>query len=366
MAGSSSGQARACAPPWLLPWAPAVLGAWLALMPGVAWAEGAEPAGCAAVLEAGLEDELLARIRGQSRDVACELAVGADERAADATLAIERAADGAYTLSVRVHADGSVHTRSVPAAPADPNDALARSAAFEAVALVVRGELLELARASEARREAQAAREAAAASARAQADAKRPPVERSAASRAEDERDQDDADFALALGWELAATGMPDPAHALTGRALLALGPIELGLGGAFGFATAFDDDYVHAEVRRHAVLGVLALPLLRTGAFRVVLSASVGVLLFARRSAPRDPALVATPDATAIAFAAGVEAAAELRLLGPLALRVGLAADAVPAAPRFVYELSGAAREGAAPLYVQPRGGVGLVVRLP
>ena len=229
----------------------AVLAACLVLAPGVLHAQVAQGARCAAVLESAPEDELLARIRGQILDVACELAVGAGPSDADATLAIERADDGGYTLTVRVQADGSVHTRKVPAAAGDPNAALARSAAFEAVALVVRGELLELARASEARRQAEAERAAAAAAAsarskaEAEASATKPGTDRDADAHdeddeddAEDDGDEDDADddvdeaddtpadspsaaalrwqrapFALALGWEMAATGVPSPAH---------------------------------------------------------------------------------------------------------------------------------------------------------
>jgi hypothetical protein len=165
----------------------------------------------------------------------------------------------------------------------------------------------------------------------------------------------------------MASIGFPELAHALAARAVLGVGPIELGLAGAFGFAAVLDDAYARADVRRHALTAVVDWPVLEAGRLRVALGARAGVLWFARElKAVRDPALIATDDGTLLAFAAGLEGSGELRLIGPVSLRLWIGADVVPAAPRYVYALPTGRVEGAEARLLQARAGVGIAARLP
>lgn len=348
---------------------------------------------CRVVLARPSSEELVARIVGQSRDVACELEVvdaaaascaelAAAQRAEAVLRVREPEAGGAYELVVCDAVAGREQTRAVPTEHAS-GDALGASAAYEAVALVVRSALVDIAAEHDARRAAQraleaerarelASREAAAreAAARARAAAE---AEADADAEAEEEDDSTggaavfaDPAWLIYAGAELAAIGADAPAFDLTARILFALGPMHVGAGFSYGLPAKLELQVTELEIARHTVELIASLP------WRASSRATLDAGLHAGASAltrETRSSTGATPAGSATAWSAlfGVEIGAGLRLAGPLGARLHLALDVLPGAPSYAVDdvapggMPARRTEIGSIAYVQPRAGLTL-----
>lgn len=368
---------------------------------------------CRAVLVKPANEELGLRIAGQSQDVACELEVVAQAEAescealarghhAQAVLRVREPAPGAgYEVVVCDAVAQSERARAVPIESAT-DDALRASAAYEAVALVVRSALVDIASEYGARREQrvallleqQRAREQAARAAQERAPRAREQQERATRAREQqaargaqdedDEVDEDDADLSteerssgpyvpiglqLGAGAELAAIGADGPAVELTARLLFEAGALRLGAGFSYGLPATLADDSASLSLSRHSGVLIVELPFVLSQRVTLGAEAHAGVAALRRSTSPREPAVTAANDVTHWSALVGVEVGAALRLVGPLGARVHAALDVVPGAPRYAYRdeapAAGPAMQTqlARPSYVQPRAGITLFV---
>jgi hypothetical protein len=336
-------------------------------------------------------EELVARIVGQSRDVPCELEVVDGAAASCAELAVaqrveavlrvrEPEAGGAYEVVVCDAMASSEQTRAVPTEHAS-GDALGASAAYEAVALVVRSALVDIAAEHDARRaaqralEAERARELAARDAVARQAEARARTAADAEAEAEEEEEEESAGGAAVFadpawlffaGAELAAIGADDPAFDLTARLLFALGPMHVGAGFSYGLPAKLALQGTELEIARHTIALIASLPW-RASARATLdagVHAGVSALLRDTRSSRG-----ATPAGNTTAWSAllGVEVGAGLRLAGPFGARLHLALDVLPGAPSYAVEdiAPGGAPAGQTEIgsiaYVQPRVGITL-----
>jgi hypothetical protein len=347
---------------------------------------------CKAVLLQPESAELLQRIEGQSRDVACELLVIADKAVPQgdcAALARAQAAQG--VLIVRGQPDNAAsyevvvcggeresELRAVKAAGAG-SDALSTSALYEAVALVVRSALVDFAqahedllqRAADARRQAEEAarveREAQAQTAERDA-AQRARAEQEARDRAEREARAEDPpslanpSWLILAGLDFAAIGADSASVELGLRAGVDVGALQLGLLGSYGLAAPLRDASTRLQLSRHRIALFAGLPFRVSRAFSIEALLVAGIAALERQSTSRAAVVSATDSATTASALLGAELGVALRLLGPLGLRLHAGLDLLPGAPRYVYEDIGpettlrTERAPARPL--QPRAG--------
>lgn len=344
-------------------------------------------------------EELLARVVGQSQDVTCELEVVAggsscaelaSAHGAQAVLRVrEPEPGGAYEVVVCDAASGAEQTRAVPTEHVG-QDALGASAAYEAVALVVRSALVDLATEHDARqeerrqqaleaervREAAAARDARAREARAREAAAQP---READDEAEDEADGDDAIgktrrlpvWLILAGGEIAWIAAGPPALDFTARALTALGPLRIGAGGSYGFASRLERSGARLDIARHTVVLIATMPIQLSSFAMLDIGVQAGAAAFTRSTLAGALDVTAAGAATRWSAVFGLELGTSLPIAGPLGLRLHLAADVVPAAPRYALETDAGSGPAAprtqlgSPAYVQPRAGITFFVAL-
>jgi hypothetical protein len=304
--------------------------------------------------------------------------------------------DDGYAVIVLHTATGTRERRAVNVTHTQ-GDALAESAVFEAIALVVRSTLVDLATVHAERLAAQqaAAQEAAARQAQAERDAQA--KARAAQAQREggedsdddsdDDSDEDDAadeddatdegassdpsrpDWLISLGAELAAIGADGPGASLGGRVVHDFGMLRVGIAYTYGLPAVLEDASTEIALRRHMGLLLLGLPLHVSRRITLDGSLTSGVVALTRSTTARATGVTITADATAWSAAFGAELGAALWLAGPLALRLHAAVEVVPGAPRYTYEdvyLDGTqTTKLASPTLVQPRAGVMLVLQL-
>jgi hypothetical protein len=344
-------------------------------------------ASCRARLSSEVEAELFRRIEGQARDVACVLEPASSGEPVLATIAIEAQPDGSYEVRV-VPQDGKpAHVRQVrpeSGASTQGSSELARSAVLEAVALVVRSELAELAAQHEARRaradadRAKAASRAAsertaAASQPAQDDRSRArPAESNEHTAAEGQGNRSAIGLRLALGPELALAESSTLAASITARVLFELGathgPWLLGAGGSFGLPYTLSDERAALSVRRHTarVYGGRVF----TGEASVMTFhalASVLATITRRSTSLRDDSLSPTSATITPSGGVGFEVGLGLRPLHVLAIELSVGLDALLlGVPRFAYATADGERvEHTEPAPLEPRATLLLELRL-
>jgi hypothetical protein len=330
-------------------------------------------ASCTAVLVQPESAELLQRIEGQSRDVACALlTVAADPvpegdgckafaeaHGAQGVLIVRGRPEDASSYEVVVcGGERAAEHRAVKAQGAS-GDALSTSALYEAVALVVRSALVELAEAFEqarlraqeeaarAEREAQRAEEEAR-RARQVRERERAEREMREAEEAEEPDEPEgpyhppslaNPDWLVLVGIDVAAIGAERASLELGLRAQLDLGVIVLGAFGSFGLPAPLRDASTRVELARHRG-GVLAgLPLRLTRAVVLEPLVLAGAAAIVRSSESRAEGVAAARDATTWSALFGAELGLSLQLAGPFGVRVHGALEVLPGAPRYVYE---------------------------
>jgi hypothetical protein len=332
-------------------------------------------------------DELGLRILGQSRDVACALElVGGGERTCaelgaqhgvDAVLRVRapEAGTGSYEVIVCDIAGATEQTRSV-SIEHGTGDTLGASAAYEAVALVVRSALIDIAAARAARdaeheerlaaeraREAQAreAAERAAAQERARNAQNQPPPS-----------DEDDADrsprrLSLWAGTEVAFIADKTPALGLVGRLTYLLGWVRYGASFTYGLPASLEDDVARIRLQQHALLLSAALTSSLADDLWLDISLMPGVVVLSRSTRVQGADATGAQAKTSWLPVLGLESGLRVRLIGAFGLRIHVALDVVPGAPRFVYDDINAdgqraSRTELAPAnYLQPRAGITL-----
>ncbi len=343
------------------------------------------------------QPELFSRVQGQTRDLPVQLQLStgcgdtaslAAARAQPLTAAAAAAvliwltarADGGYDIATFEAARHELRVREV--AGVREQQALASSAVFEAVALVVRAELSALvgergAGGGTASAQADAA-SAAAAAERVAADAKRdvaasaavsgdegsaPPAQTPADTQAIGSR----VKLLMGLGFALA---LPSPDYLGTaGNAALGVAwpHLRLGLLGGVDLPSTFSDARARLHLQQRA-LGVFGQArLLERGRFALFAGVQAQVQWLDRRTLRAQPPLMATAARTLSCLALGAELGLsfwpwDTHALG-LQLRVG--ADVVPAPPRYAYEIAGVRTLALQPGYVQPRVGLGVLLAL-
>lgn len=349
-----------------------------------ALAQGSAALPCHALLMRPESAELARRIAGQSQDVACSLELTANAIEVSSDAALQEAAHAAHANAVIAiehgdaydvlvwHADTQTREQRAVNVTHAEGDTLGESAAFEAIALVVRSALVDLAalQVEKAQREATARallaqREG---EARAKAQAVKDAREASAAAQRSEDAASAAADasppkWLLLAGGEIAAIGAGEPAFALSLRALHDLGGARIGAALSFGFPATLEDASTSIELRRHA--GVLLLGLPMHVSSRVTLDASLttGLVAIERSTRARLSTVSSAQGGTAWSAIFGLETGAALRLFGPLALRLQGALEVVPGAPSYAYEdvyLDASRRTERKPAaLLQPRAGV-------
>jgi hypothetical protein len=349
---------------------------------------------CSAVLVQPQSAELLQRIEGQSRDVACELRVlpadpVPEDDSACRALAAAHGAQG--VLIVRGQPDNAAsyelvvcggeaerEHRAVRATGAT-SDALSTSALYEAVALVVRSALVDLDEALEAKaRAAEEERRAALARVEAERAAERRANDEARARAEQEARDRDvvvdeaaqpddlsspaNLDWLIMAGVDVAAIGADSAALELGARAAVDLGVLRLGLFGSYGLSAPLRDASTRVELCRHRAGLSAGLPVALS---RVVVLEPVvlaGAAALERSSESRAASVIARGKQTTWSALFGAELGLSLRVVAPLGLRLHAGLDVLPGAPRYVYEdvLAGTSlrteRTPAHPL--QPRAG--------
>lgn len=324
---------------------------------------------------------------GQSRDVACalELVGGGDGSCAelgaqhglDAVLRVREpeAGTSAYEVVVCDTADGTEQTRSV-SIEHGTGDTLGASAAYEAVALVVRSALIDIA-AARAARDAQR-EEARLAAERAREEQAREAAARAAETeRARSEQDQpppsdDDADqgprlLSLWAGTEYAFIADKTPALGLVGRVTYLLGWIRFGASFSYGLPASLEDDIARIRLQQHALLLSAAYSSSLADDLWLDLGLMPGVVVLSRSTRVQGADATGAQDKTSWLPAVGLESGLRLRLIGAFGARIHVAVDLVPGAPRFVYDDIAAdgrrvSRTELAPAkYLQSRAGITL-----
>jgi hypothetical protein len=335
----------------------------LGLQPSLSEAQAA--ASCRAVAIRPASEELGLRILGQSRDVACELElVPASEGAGCAALAEQHAALAVMTVRERAEAgsyevvvcDAVADTEQVRTVTVERSDALGASAAFEAVALVVRSALIDLAATHEARRleqeerdrqERQARERAAAERARLEAERARAAEERARAEQPEEPQDEEEpADHGpprpwwFALGPEAVLPAMKTVAPALHARALSELGFLRLGLGVSVGLPgdSRGDDAEARLTIARHTAVALGFVPYTFEPGWTLEMGVHAGVTAISRSTQASVSGVEPTPATTHWSAVFGAELGLDVVLSEPLGVRPHLALDVVPGAPRYVY----------------------------
>jgi len=349
--------------------------------------EAQAPAGCRAALVQPGAEELGLRILGQSRDVACALElVGGGERSCaelgaqhgvDAVLRVRepQAGTGSYQVVVCDVAKGSEQTRSVSTEHGS-GDTLGASAAYEAVALVVRSALIDIAAeraARDAEREAQLAaerarqdeaREAAARAAeeeRARAEQTQPPPS------APDDSDQRPRPWTLWAGAELAFIADKTPALGLVGRLTYSFGVARIGASFSYGFPASLEDDVARIRLQQHTLALSAALQSSLADGLWIDLGLMPGVAVLARSTTVQGARATGAQSKTHWSPFIALETGLRLRVIGAFGLRLHVALDLVPGAPRFVYDDVDAegrrvSRTELAPAqYLQSRAGISL-----
>jgi hypothetical protein len=331
-------------------------------------------------------EELGLRILGQSRDVACGLElVGGGERTCaelgaqhgvDAVLRVREpeAGTGSYEVVVCDIAGGTEQTRSV-SIEHGTGDTLGASAAYEAVALVVRSALIDIAAAS-------AARDAQREEARLAAERVREEQAREAAARAaEEERaraeqdqprpsDDDPADqsprlLSLWAGAEFAFIAHETPALGLVGRVTYLLGLIRIGASFTYGFPASLEDDVARIRLQQHTLLLSAAITSSLADDLWIDFGLMPGVAVLSRSTSVQGAHATSAQAETSWLPVLGLETGMHVRLIGAFGLRIHVSLDLVPGAPRFVYDDINAdgqriSRTELAPAnYVQPRAGI-------
>ena len=308
-------------------------------------------------------EELRLRILGQSQDVACELelvpavegagcAALADQHGALAVMTVrEPVAGAAYEVVV---CDAVADTEQVRSVTLERGDALGTSAAHEAVALVVRSALVDLAAAHDARRaehaereqQARDAREARAAEEQRRLDAQRVIAEEERARDAPYEREGPDFHDGTSTVWWLAVGGeavLPAAktvAPAVHARLLAQVGFARVGLGGSFGFAadSRGDDDEARLSIARHTALALGFVPYEFERGWTLELGAHAGATAITRATRSSAPGVAPTEAATHWSLVFGVEIGLNVAVSEPFGLRPHLALDIVPGAPEYAY----------------------------
>lgn len=308
-------------------------------------------------------EELGLRILGQSRDVACALElIGGGERSCaelgaqhgvDAVLRVRepQPGTGAYEVVVCDVARGSEQTRSV-STEHGTGDALGASAAYEAVALVVRSALIDIA-AERAARDAEREQRLAAERAREEqaraAAARAAEEERLRAERAQEppsDGGDDDADddprvrsWTLGAGAEYALIADDTPALGMVGRVTYLLGWLELGASFTYGFPASLPDDVARIRLRQHTMLLVVQLSSRLWDDGWLDVGLMPGAVALARSTTVQGAEATRAQDATHWSPILALEGGLRLRLIGELGARLHVAVDLVPGAPRFVYD---------------------------
>jgi hypothetical protein len=356
----------------------------------------AAPAPCRAVVVEPASEELGLRILGQSRDVACQLelvpaaegagcAQLAEQHGALAVMVVrEPAATGSYELVV---CDAVGDTEQVRSVTVERSDALGASAAYEAVALVVRSALVDLVAIHEARRLEREARERQASEAHA-AEARRIEREEQAAQRAReaearavDEREGDEPDDSaseprswwFALGGEGVIPTQRMLAPAVVLRAVTELGVMRVGLGLSLGLATDApgDEDEPRLSIARHSALALAFLPIEVSPRWALELGVFAGATAIARSTHSDISGVQPTGDATHWSVVLGPELGCAFNVTEWLGMRGHVALDVVPSAPTYAYRdvtstgsPAGETQRGGA-MPVQPRFGITLFAEL-
>jgi hypothetical protein len=350
--------------------------------------------GCRAALVQPGAEELGLRVLGQSRDVACALElVGGGERSCaelgaqhglDAVLRVRepQAGTGAYEVIVCDVAQGTEQTRSV-STEHGTGDTLGASAVYEAVALVVRSALIDIAAeraARDAEREERLAAERAREAQARDAAARAAEEERLRAERAQEPPSDADADgdsdqrvrlWTLWAGAEYALIADQTPALGLLGRVTYLLGWLRLGASFTYGFPAALEDDVARIRLRQHTMLVVAQLSTSLWDDGWIDVGLMPGAVALARSTSVRGAEATRAQDATHWSPILALEGGLQVRLLGELGVRLHVAIDLVPGAPRFVYDdVDGEGRrvsrtELAPENPLQPRAGITLFYAL-
>lgn len=318
------------------------------------------------------DEELLERVRGQTIDLPVELRVdrtaiitSGAEPPLEEQLAAARALAASHGARIvvwfRSDPDSS-HTTVFIAEPAadrvlmrridhggDAAPALARSAAFEAAALVVRSSIKALAAGGRIGVETRAR----------PAPPPPPPVpELPPAPRA--------SVFAVAaLGWTGALTDAELRGHnAVAGRIGLGRDNVQLAIDAAFGAEVAYRDDRTVVHLARHR-LGVDA-EYARALGVRSTLSAALGAgaVWFERATDTLDAGVMATPATRTLVPIASASLRWRYRpSRAPIALELSAGVEASARVAHFGYQLDGGFVERTTMWPVAPRLGLALFV---
>ena len=363
--------------------------AWVIALSGPSLVKAQAVRPCRAALVQPAAEELGLRILGQSRDVACALELVGDggrgcaelgaQHGVDAVLRVREpsGAGGAYEVVVCDVAEASEQTRSV-SIEHGTGDPLGASAAYEAVALVVRSALIDIAAARavrDAEREARLAAERAREEQARQAAARAAEAERARAEQDQPPpRDDDDNDdepsprlLSLWAGTELALLADKTPALGLVGRVTYLLGWIRYGASFTYGFPASLQDDVARIRLRQHTLLLSAAITSSLADDLWLDLSLMPGVAVLSRSTTVQGANATGAQDKTRWLAVVGLESGLRLRLVGAFGVRIHVAFDLIPGAPRFVYDDVGAdgrrvSRTELAPAnYLQPRAGITL-----
>jgi len=310
--------------------------------------------------------ELVARIEGQTRDLALglswvdepiasdaqasDLEQVAERHAADLVVAVQPRAAGGLTVYVYDRAQQQLRVREAPR-PLGV-ERLATSTLAETAALIVRGELtavLSARAASVSGADSTAPAAPNTAEANSQRDGALPPIAADPAQppNAGEDASRSERGLSLAAGIRAGLAGTPAPLVGPWLGARLTLLPFEVGLTASTALPSEFGRQGVRISVRRHALaaeaLGLLALP----ADLELGVGVDIGLVLYARQTRlAADSSLMQAPDASAWSALFGPFSELRWRFAHSIGVALRLGVDVNPQPTRFVYRQAGAQTE--------------------
>lgn len=296
------------------------------------------------VLAAEPDDELIARVRGQTVDL--EVALAVEDGAPAGTLAaqLKTATARAEAASARIVVwFGREPVLTVFVAEPSRRTVLARtiesddggsgggpsadSAAAEAAALIVRAALRALAVGGKLGVEVP--REVAL-----------PVDDPELPAPAIHVRHTDSSAWHAAFGWRVTLDGGSAAGqHAASVRLGARRGRMSVGVGFAIGLPASLEDELTSVRLSRHGAIAGLSLRLADGRVWSLDAGLGAGVVAYDRETTARAAGVAATPAALIVGAAGAAELAAALRLGGGLSLRVAIGAELVSPRPELGYE---------------------------
>jgi hypothetical protein len=219
---------------------------------------------------------------------------------------------------------------------------------YEAVALVVRSALIDIA-AARAARDAAREEQLAAERSRAAREAAARAAEEQRARAAQDQQPSsadDDSDQRLRLrswtlwaGAELAFIADETSALGLVGRLSYSLGWFRVGASFGYGLPASLEDDVARIRLRQHTMTLSAAIQSSLTDDLWLDAGLMPGVALLSRSTTVHGARATSAQDKAHWSPVIALESGLGVRLLGAFGLRIHVAIDVVPGAPRFVYD---------------------------